>query len=518
MHVPQWEAAHSSLSLMDGLDQEMPGYGGAGPAMGTSKILARLANGTITQAAIDQAVMNQLTPMFKLGIMTQPASAYNPNKLYHNVSNNVSLDVARQVSAAVRSSLDLCLQACICPVLRFVPLRVSLAYFPYLFPLLVSHTPVTHLVTLCSSNVQLKCVLCGCCSGQGTVLLKNDGSLLPIKQDLTIAVIGLADTATTIVSGGGSGSVQPSFHGVVTPVMGITAAAGKKASITFSSGSDSGAAVAAAKAADVAIVFVGAMSGEGADRKDLRLGSGLQHSRWNQDALVEAVGAAQKNTAVVVATPGAILMPWSPRVPAILTNFMPGEQVGNSIADVLFGFVNPCARLPLTFPNEDNEEQWTPDQWPYTNKSDPVVHFTEKLDFGYRYYDSHRINFTTGFPFGHGLSYTQFSYNDLNVSSFDGVISVTTLIKNTGSVKGAEIVQLYLGYPAVAREPPKVLRGFTKVVLQPRESGHARFMLTQQDLSAWDVGKHDWKVVRGTFDVFVGASSRDIRLNGRFSV
>ena len=351
-------------------------------------------------------------------------------------------------------------------------------------------------------------------SAAATVLLKNEGALLPLKASSlkSIAVIGLADK-NAVIAGGGSGGVAPSWHGVATPLAGITAAAGG-AKVTFADGHDSGAAVAAAKAADVAIVFVGAMSGEGADRKTLNLGEGLTKSKWRQDDLVAAVAAAQAKTIVVVATPGAILLPWSAAVPAILTNFMPGEQVGNAIADVLFGAVNPSARLPLTFPNVDNETKVGPSQWPYTNKSHPEVHYSEKLLIGYRFYDENQINFTTGFPFGHGLSYTQFDYSALRVTR----TGVSLTVANTGAVAGAEIVQLYLGFPATAGEPPRQLKGFRKVSLAAGARTSVTIPLSDRELSTWNVASHSWKVASGEFTVLLGASSRDIRLTGSLTV
>ena len=132
----------------------------------------------------------------------------------------------------------------------------------------------------------------------------------------------------------------------------------------------------------------------------------------SQNALIEAVAKANAKTVVVLSVPGAVLTPWSGDVAALLTNFMPGQQAGHAIADVLYGKVNPSARLPITFPNKENETEFSPSQWP--GLPDPAkpsgppanANYTEGLLVGYRYYEAHQIPFTTGFPFGHGLSYT----------------------------------------------------------------------------------------------------------------
>jgi len=280
-------------------------------------------------------------------------------------------------------------------------------------------------------------------------------------------------------------------------------------------------AATVAKAADYAIVFVGTVSSEGSDRKSLSLDDGCEIYRGetqctgnakNQNAMIEAVVAANPRTIVVASVPGAILMPWSTKVPAILTNFMPGQQAGNAIADVLFGAVNPSARLPVTFPNKENETAFSPAQYPGLPdpKNPTYVDYSEKLLVGYRYYDANRISFSTGFAFGHGLSYTTFVYSQLKCSSMICTFSV----KNNGRVAGAEVAQLYLKFPDEAKEPPFQLKGFHKTqVLAPGASETVSIQLGNRDISIWDDQEHKWAVVPGTYGVFVGASSRDLRLS-----
>eukprot|EP01051_Picozoa_sp_SAG22_P005736 SAG22_NODE_350_length_11853_cov_3.693211_12_plen_662_part_00 len=347
-------------------------------------------------------------------------------------------------------------------------------------------------------------------SAESTVLLKNDGGILPLKPGKKLAIIGLADTDNALTHAGGSGEVTPSF--IATPLSSIKAAY-SAATATYDDGKDSTKAAAAAKAADVAIVFVGTLSSEGSDRKSLSLDDGGPMS--TQNALIEAVAAAQPEVVVVLSVPGAILCPWSAKVKGLLTNFMPGQQAGNAIADVLLGKVNPSGKLPLTFPNKEDETEFAPDQWPgLPDPHNPTyANYTERLLVGYRYYDEKKIDFTTGFPFGHGLSYTTFKYSGLTATKN----SVSVSLQNSGTAAGAEVVQVYLGFPAAAGEPPKQLKGFAKVQLAAGAKQTVTIPLTERETSIWSVEKHGWATVAGKFEVFVGSSSRDIRLTGSFT-
>lgn len=355
-----------------------------------------------------------------------------------------------------------------------------------------------------------------------TVLLKNSDKTLPLPAGTTkkFAVLGFGSD-NAVVHGGGSGSVVPSY--VAKPVDAITDAAGAKASVSYNDGTDIAAAATMAAAADYAIVFVGTLSHEGGDRDSLSLDDGCQTDKNSnqckgntkqQNALVEAVAAANSKTIVVVSSPGAILMPWSTHanVSGVLMHFLAGQQVGSAIADVLFGSVNPSARLPITMPNEENEMNFSTDQCPgLPDPKNPLYAiYAEELLVGYRYYEAKQIAFTTGFPFGHGLSYTSFEYSHLQIAGS----TVTFDLKNTGGVAGAEVSQVYLVFPDTAGEPPLQLKGFKKVMLQPGQSTTVSITLTSRDLSIWDGAAHDFAVVKGEFGVKVGASSRDIRLTG----
>jgi len=338
-------------------------------------------------------------------------------------------------------------------------------------------------------------------AAEAMVLLKNAGGVLPLSTTASIALIGDACSKNPIVHGTGSGSVAPPY--VITALQGVSAYA---ANVTYFDSSNLTAAVAGAAAASVAVVCTAITSGEGHDRVNISL-------PWNEDILTAAVAAAQPNTVVVVSSPGAILLPWADSVPAILSTFMPGQEAGNAIADVLFGTVNPSGKLPLTFPMIENQVQFTQAEYPGLPANDPAeANYTEKLLVGYRWYDAYAS--APRYPFGHGLSYTSFKYSDLTVSQSQ----VTALITNAGTVAGAEVAQLYLAFPSSAGEPPQQLKGLQKITLLPGQAATVTFNLRPRSFSIWDVNLHAWAVQHGTFGVFVGSSSRDIRLKGTVDV
>ncbi|MGH3171537.1 MAG: glycoside hydrolase family 3 C-terminal domain-containing protein [Trebonia sp.] len=365
-------------------------------------------------------------------------------------------------------------------------------------------------------------------SEQGMVLLKNSASQLPLSASAvkSVAVIGPYG-GSAMTGGGGSSHVNPLY--TVSPIQGIHNVAGPSVAVTYDDGSDLTSAVAAAKAADVAVVMVGDTESEGTDQSSLSLSG-------NQDQLVEAVAAANPHTIVVVKSGNPVLMPWLGQVPAVLEAWYPGEEDGNAVAAVLFGQVNPSGHLPVTFPaSESQTPVSSPSQFPGVNGQ---VDYSEGLGVGYRWYDASDV--TPLFPFGYGLSYTTFRYSDLrvtretvdNASSGDQPEScgcngqsakldtVTATVTNTGDRAGADVAQLYLGDPAAAGEPPRQLKGFDKVYLRPGQSATVRFSLTGHDLSYWDQAANGWIVPDGTFQVYVGDSSAlaGLPLRGQFAV
>jgi len=219
--------------------------------------------------------------------------------------------------------------------------------------------------------------------------------------------------------------------------------------------------------------------------------------------------AELKKTIAVVINPGAVLTNWADNVDALLVAFMPGQEEGNAIADVIFGAVNPGGKLPVTFPNVENEVGFKPDEYPGVNLQE---YYREQLNVGYRWYATHGVK--PRYAFGYGLSYTNFSLSNLVISGR----SVTVNLQNTGKVAGSEVVQLYLAFPAAAGEPPIQLKGFQKVNLAPGANQMVTFTLSDKSLSIWDVGSHSWKMQTGTFTVYVGTSSQDLPLKQIISV
>jgi len=271
--------------------------------------------------------------------------------------------------------------------------------------------------------------------------------------------------------------------------------------ITYYNGTDTTVAAQLASSVDVVIAVLATTSSEGSDRPNLNLPS-------SQVALANAVGQANKNSIALVITPGPVLLPFSATCSGVLLMFMPGQEEGNAFADVLFGTVNPSGKLPLTIPNKNNETMMAPIQYPGINNEES---YSEQFLIGYRWYNTNNV--IPLFPFGHGLSYTTFQYSNLKINGR----TVTASITNNGTKAGAEVVQLYLGFPASAGEPPLQLKGFQKIMLNPGASQPATFTITNRDLSVWNPDTNQWVVVTGTFQVYVGSSSGDLRLNGVFN-
>ena len=356
----------------------------------------------------------------------------------------------------------------------------------------------------------------------GMVLLQNHGGILPLNAGSlhNVAVIGpYAGAAMT--GGGGSSKVVPLY--TVAPVAGIQNRAGGSVTVTYADGSNIPAAVTLAQAANVAIVMVGDSETEGVDDPISLSG--------NQDALVTAIAAANANTIVVMKSGTGILMPWAASVPAILQAWYPGEEDGNAVAAVLFGDVNPSGKLPLTIPVSAADpsppaDGSAPAQYPGVPVGGvPTATYSEGIFVGYRHYD--QSNITPLFPFGFGLSYTTFSFSSLSINpttfTFTGnpnqTVTVSFNVKNTGSVAGAEVAELYVGIPSTAvPEPPKWLKGFQKITLTPGQTGQVQLMLNMRSFAYWDITSESWKVVPGTYQIMVGDSSRNIQLQSPVTI
>jgi len=502
--MSDWGATHSTVnSANGGLDQEMPSANYYSP----TNINNAISSGQISQNTVNNMVYRILVSMFAIGIFDIPEPTGN---ITSDVTSSAHNTLARNLAA------------------------------------------------------------------QAIVLLKNNNKLLPLSKTVSkIGVFGKPASTNIITGGGGSGSVVPKYQ--ITPLQGISNAANQgrtttctveqnidyyqpgnpsapakssddccsqcenrgdcyawtyvstsglcyfkpnadgrqssqglvsgqvqgKANISYCDGSNVDTCVTLAGQVDVAICVMATTSSEGSDRPNLQLPS-------DQVNLCTKVGQANKNTIAVTINPGAILTPpWDDSVAAILAMGMPGQEEGNALGDVLFGAVNPSGRLPVTFPNHDNEINFTQSQYPGVNLQ---ANYSEKLLVGYRWYASSGT--VPKYPFGHGLSYTTFSYTNLVVSGR----TVSATITNTGSVAGAEVAQLYIGFPASAGEPPIQLKGFSKVSLNPGTNKVVSWTLSDKDLSIWDASTHKWVLQTGTFNVNVGASCMDFKLKGTMNV
>ena len=272
-------------------------------------------------------------------------------------------------------------------------------------------------------------------------------------------------------------------------------------------------AVDAAREADVAVVVVGldgSWETEGYDRRSLSLPG-------RQDELVEAVAAANPRTVVVLNAGSPVAMPWLDRVPAVLQSWYPGQEFGRALAALLLGDENPSGKLPTTFPRRIED---APAFGNYPGEDDHVA-YAEGLHIGHRHYDRRGIE--PLFCFGHGLSYTTFSYGEVRTSAEamegDGELTVEVDVTNTGDRAGAEVVQLYLAHPeAIVDRPVRTLRGFTKLALAPGETTTARFAVGFRDLARWYPVAHAWVADPGPVEIHVGASSRDLRATAKVQV
>jgi beta-glucosidase len=372
---------------------------------------------------------------------------------------------------------------------------------------------------------------------QSSVLLKNANALLPLDaaRVRSIAIIGFkADTS--VLSGGGSAQVDPPgggpsrFGGPAvwfpsSPLKAIRAKA-PKAKVEYHDGVDVKAAAALAKASEVAIVFVNEPTSEGRDLPSLSL-SGTQND------LVSAVAAANPRSVVVLQTGGPAAMPWIDSVGAAIEIWYPGIRGAEALANILFGDVNPSAKLPATFAKSDADlphpvifgSAQRPTTPPATPPPAPPpagaagaprprfqmtpfdIDYTEGLKVGYKWFQAE--NKQPLFAFGHGLSYTTFAYSALKAS----IDSVSFTVRNTGKRAGAEIAQVYAGLPAAANEPPKRLVAWEKVQLAPGESKTITVKLESKFLSIFNEAKDDWELLAGDYRIFVGGSSDDTPLS-----
>ena len=333
-------------------------------------------------------------------------------------------------------------------------------------------------------------------AAEGAVLLKNEGGILPLKQDAKIAVIG-AMAKNLRYQGAGSSHINPTK--LAQPLDFLPDA-------IYASGCDERGdttdallkeARAAAQQAEVAVVFAGLpdrYESEGFDRDNMKMPTGLLR-------MIEAVAGANPNTVVVLLCGSAVECPWADRVKGILYMGLPGQAGGEAISDLLYGCVNPGGKLAESWPFAYED---VPSSEIYGKTTDAL--YQEGVYVGYRYYD--KAGVPVRWPFGYGLSYTTFAYSDLTVEGD----SVSVNVKNTGKCAGAEVVQLYILEPQDGLyRPLRELKGFQKVFLQPGESQTVTFSLTGRSFAVWQDG---WKIPAGTYDACVGGLTVSIEKPG----
>lgn len=333
------------------------------------------------------------------------------------------------------------------------------------------------------------------------VLLKNDG-VLPFGASVkSIAVVGEVATADAFdsnhgawnvgdyYSGGGSGHMTPSSSQLVKTMDGLKARASKAGiSVIESASNDQGAARNAASQADVVVVVVGASSSESADRGSLDVDN-------DGNGLINACTGAGKPVVVLMQIPGVVLTPWRDSVSAAAAMFLGGQGTGDAWARVLFGDVAPSGRLPVQFPASES------DTIPVVGGGDAT--YSEGMKTSYRNKDV-----VPAFAFGHGLTYTNFSYGDAVTSACGDNLCLTMPVTNTGPVAASDVPQLYLEFPSAAQHPAPLLKGFVKTeAISPGKTTQAVFELTDRDLSYWDNG--EWKKP-ATVNAHIGMSSANI--------
>lgn len=380
---------------------------------------------------------------------------------------------------------------------------------------------------------------------EGIVLLRNKGNLLPLDPSKPQNILVVGENAVKMMTvGGGSSSLKVQRE--TSPLDGLRAQAPAGSTVVWergyvgdptgeyngvTSGQDLSESRSAdrliADAADAArradiVIFVGGLNKatgqdcEDSDRESLAL-------PYNQDAVIEALVAANPHTVVVNVSGNAVAMPWADKVPAILQAWFLGSESGNSLADVIFGHVNPSGKLPMTFPVRlDDVAAHAVGEYPGTKRADSDIvdiRYNEGVLVGYRWFDTKKIR--PLFAFGHGLSYTTFGYGKLSADASkigpDGAMTLSVDVTNTGSRAGAETIQLYISdTKASVKRPAKELKNFAKIYLEPGQTKTVTFTVRPSDLAFFDAGAHAWKAEPGEFRAHVGAASDDIRSSLRF--
>ncbi len=346
---------------------------------------------------------------------------------------------------------------------------------------------------------------------ESCVLLKNDNAVLPIKAPAEKVLFVGCFAENPRYGGGGSSKITcykmtSAVDAAKEAGLNVKYVKGYNDDFVTTSQALTDEALAAAREADTVVVFAGlpeSFETEGADRTSLDMPE-------VQNQLIEKLAAVNKKIAVVLHNGSPIVMPWLDKVSSVLECYLGGENIGTAQINLLFGKANPSGKLAETFPLRLED---TPCYLTFPGNGRTCI-YSEGIFVGYRWYDSRRMPVL--FPFGYGLSYTTFEYSNLKVSKSafkdnEGV-EVSITIKNTGSVEGKEVVQLYVSdKTGVEVRPEKELKGFEKVNLKPGEAKEVTFKLDKRSFAFWNVDIGDWYAASGKYIISVGASSRDLR-------
>jgi len=356
-------------------------------------------------------------------------------------------------------------------------------------------------------------------AGESAVLLKNENKILPLQKNTKIALIGRFAKMPRY-QGAGSSQMNPTqldnLHDEMTKMLGeenISYAPGYTKKGDHADEALIQEAIDLAKSADFVVICAGLTDlyeTEGLDREHMKMPIG-------HDALIKRLAETGSNLIVVLSNGSPVEMPWVNKVPAILEGYLGGQAGAGALADILLGETNPSGKLAETFPLklEDNPSHH------YFPSGPSTVEYRESIYVGYRYFNT--VAQDVLFPFGYGLSYTSFKYSDLKLNqaqiSDKDTLTVTLKVKNTGSVAGKETIQLYVrDVESSAFRPEKELKGFAKVELQPEEETEVTIELTQRAFAYYNTDLKDWHVESGGFEILVGASAKDIRLNATVDV